>query len=238
MKVLCPRHKEKTPSVEIYEENAFCFGCYQIIPLAELGVERSPKEHYVENIQAKIEYICTLPKTSIRGLLLPTDSAGYYIVWPDHSYFKLRVLEPADGQSKYKNPAGHRQPVLWVRKQGFRKLYIVEGELNAISLSYAIKDADICSPGSAGNFAKKDTVTNLTEYCKYANIVIVVDRDAAGTQAVIRLKGALIDRVPFVSHHLMEEDCNAILCKSGPEELKREVERALPQWMHGQSNNQ
>lgn len=230
-KVLCPRHEDTVPSCEVYEESAYCFVCSAIIPLTELGIKKEEvKERYVENLDEKRKYIENLPKKEYRGTSCPYDSLGYFLLWPDCSYYKHRLFE---GKIKYKNPSGHSQPLYWARRtMSLQTLYVVEGEFNAISLSQTLEQADICSPGSASNFESREVEKNLTLFGKYANVVIVTDKDPAGTLAAISLKGKLMKKVPFVSIILMSVDANEIYCQEGgKEKLREEIRRYVPQAM-------
>lgn len=228
MKVICPYHQDVNPSCEVYEENGFCFVCNKVVPLSELGLSKNqtPKEKYVEDIQAKRKYIENLPIRHIRGLPLHYDSTGYYILWSDSPYYKLRLHKDVKGP-RYKNPSGHEKPLFWAARGHSTDLFIVEGEINAMSLTLAFPARDVCSPGSAGDMYRKKQERYLTEYCKYSSIIIVVDRDGPGVTAAIRLKLALLSRVPFINVVLMEKDCNEILTNGGTEALRQEMQNAM-----------
>src|SRR5690606_33471443 len=104
--VLCQFHEERTPSCAVYSNGYKCFGCGKFGPLSDLGMTASEVEpKYVEDIEKSIQQIISLPKKEIRGLDLHSDSNSYYIVWPDHSYYKKRYINPHHG--KYQNPSGH-----------------------------------------------------------------------------------------------------------------------------------
>ena len=227
-RIYCIKHEEKTPSLVVYDTHAHCFGGCGRIELSELGLTapEAPKPRYKEDLAKKREYINALPVKEIRGLPFRYDSLGYYVCWPNSDYYKLRLFSPGDGP-KYKNPSGHTQPVFWARRSTGQTLYVVEGEINALSLAEAVQ-YDIMSPGSASNFLAL-TSNDLTIYRSYANIIIMVDRDAAGTAAAIHLKGLLLGKVPFVSIVLMPKDCNQVLIDHGKEALKDEADRGLLQ---------
>lgn len=223
-KVLCPKHEDTNPSVEVYEDVGYCFVCRQSIPFIELGLDSvvpsGPK--YIEDLEKKREYIDTLPRREIRGFQFPCSTKGYYILFPESNYFKFRFF---DGPEKYKNPSGHSQPLFIAIFRGSSNLFIVEGEINALSISCAYPEADVVSPGSAGEFDSKKQTANLTLYSKYENITIIVDRDAAGTLAAIQLKSFLIKKVPKVSIVLMPVDANDLLLQHGKEYLKEDIEK-------------
>lgn len=229
-KILCPFHEEDTPSCEVYEKDFHCYGCGAHGPLEKLGIEvkHDAKPKFIENLRKAREYIKTLPIETIRGFPFPVDRRGFYILWPDCDYYKLRLFEPGKG-AKYKNPSGHSQPPFWVRRQGFQTLYLVEGEINALSVSSAHLDSDVCSPGSASDFTSKKTESLLTQLCNYANIIIVVDRDAAGTIAAIHAKAFCLRFHPKVSIVLMHQDANEILITHGKEALRQEIDRGMSQ---------
>src|ERR1700727_884229 len=127
MKIHCPVHNDSTPSMEIYEEFGHCFSCGAHIPIGELGLEETKerKEKTKENLHDKILYISGLSRRIIRGLLFPYDSRGYYIVWPDNTYYKLRATS---GSGRYVGPNGHK-PTLYVIKGSEGTVVVVEGEL-------------------------------------------------------------------------------------------------------------
>jgi hypothetical protein len=224
---LCPIHKEDTPSVILYDDRAWCFGCSRQIPLDMLGVsvdvtlDRGDK--YVEDIQASLKRISALPKKEIRGFSLPYDVRGYYIVWPDNTYYKCRTY---DMGSRYIGPMGHQKPIFKFEHFS-RDLIIVEGEINAMSLNAMQLGVDIISPGGAGDFYSKSArywVNNLKAYDK---IYVIVDNDAAGAKAGIQVKAAILaSGNPRVFLHLDEIDANDRYT-SDKEEAKRYYKKTL-----------
>jgi hypothetical protein len=224
LKIRCRFHEDTEPSCHVYEDHFHCFVCGAHGPLSAIGLkepspgDREPK--YVEDLSKKNAYIDSLGEKEIRGFRLRHDSMGYYIRWPDLSYYKHRLYNPEKNSDKYRVPAGHRKTPFWVRRQGQAPLYVVEGEMNAMSIAAAVEQGDVVSPGSTGDIMSKWHSVHLTQYVQYAKVIIVVDRDAAGTAAAIHLKSLLLSRVPYTSILLMETDANEILVKEGKEALR------------------
>lgn len=225
----CPHHEEKTPSAVAYANSYYSFCCGKSGPLSELGL--APGERievtYVEDIATSIERIERLPREEIRGFALHADSLGYYLIWPDRSYYKRRIYGAESG-NKYRGPSGHRKPPLFLTAwDGGRKLILVEGEFNALSLhSLELKNTDICSPGGAGDFYSKSGSKFLESLGPYPEVHVVVDADAAGAQAAIETKAKLITLgCPDVRLHLVEKDFNDIHTQDGKEALRDEAKR-------------
>lgn len=221
--ILCPYHKEDTPSLALYPDGFRCFGCGKFGQLSELGLKDLPQLEEVdpEDVAEKMVYISALPFFIIRGLSLPRDGDGFYIVWPDHSYYKRRNWE---GKPKYTGPAGHKQPLLWVANPPHAKTcLIVEGELNALSFGQVCEGAAIVSPGSASNF-KSQVKYLLPAMINYDRVIIVADQDSAGAIACIELMGQLSGKVKSIRAHLMPEDANDLLQKGT---LREEVQRIM-----------
>lgn len=227
---LCPRHRENTPSVIVYEDHGFCFGCHQRIPLDEIGVsaEEAVREaEYQEDIEATLRYVDSLPRKEIRGFSLPYSTRGYYLVWPDRSYYKLRIEGASDGQ-KYRGPTGHKKPWLKARvRNASEQLILVEGEFNALSLGAIEPFATVVSPGGAGDFYSKMAQAELREIATmFLRIDLVVDADAAGAQAAIEAKSRLVVLgCPNVRIHLVTKDFNDVLTQEGKDALREEAYR-------------
>lgn len=227
-KVLCPWHKEDTPSLEIYPNGSvYCFGCNRfasgVVPPSEI----TPV--FVEDLNAKIELISQLPQKVIRGVFLPYDDVSYYIVWPGLNYYKRRFNEDGSG-SKYKCPSGHKKPLFWAAQfQNAKTVFIVEGEMNALSLSQVVPDnVDVCSPGSAGDLYSsqyKETLLNIAT--EYENIVLIADNDEPGAKGIIELMGRLLQVNKRLSYFLMDEDANDILVKHGEDTLRTKTMEML-----------
>lgn len=235
-KVNCPYHEDNTASLHLYEDHFFCYGCSANGKLEDLdkkipNLNKSFRQGKPENIDKAIERIKALPTKAIRGLLLPYNDMGYYVVYPNNKYYIFRRWE-ADDSYKYLGPYGHRKPLFVVKtplKQGI--LLLVEGQINALTLyKEAIRDVGhmltdgVVSPGAATDFLKPMT----EEYClQYNKICLIVDKDAAGVAAAIRLRDKLVSKSKHVVLYPMEKDLNDILVEYGSDKVKEEVENAL-----------
>ncbi len=82
MKILCtsPEHDESTPSMEVYDDGGYCFSCGWVDK--SVGDREAPPREVVD-IKDKLQRIEALPIKLIRGLQLPYNQSGYFIVWPD-----------------------------------------------------------------------------------------------------------------------------------------------------------
>lgn len=225
-RVLCPRHEEHTPSCVIYPTHAYCYGGCGRIPLGEVGLspETSPKPRPAEDLTASRSRIDLLPRKLIRGFELPHDSFGFYILFPESLYYKRRNWS---GEPKYKNPSGIPQPLFIARRGASPTLFLVEGELNCLSIAEAFPECDAMSPGSATGFMKYTKSTLLTHVTSYSTISVIVDRDTPGVKAAIHVQSLLAGSIPKVNVCLMAKDANEIHCESGPEALRREIESLL-----------
>lgn len=232
-KILCPWHREETPSCHVYSDGYKCFGCGKAGPLSDLpegeyhaSAEKAPK--YVEDVASSIAKIQTYPRCTIRGLSLYDTTDSYYLVWPEGQYYIRRYKESVAGKSKYKCPAGVPRPLYVARHAPDRNiLVIVEGELNAASIGLACGDISVVSPGSAGDFYSAGGRGHLGYYRAYPSIYLLVDKDAAGAAAAIELKSLLMKTNPATYIHLMEQDANDILVQHGKEKLKETIEGIL-----------
>lgn len=220
-KVNCtnPNHDDQTASMEVYNDGGFCFACsYVDKSLADENLPQKTKE----NIKETIAYIQGLPRKEIRGLYLPYDSSGFYILWPDNSYYKKRMFQ---GETRYIGPRGHRAP-LYLRPGSARgNLVLIEGELNAESVYEVFKDyyrPGIASPGSANEFMR-----HIEEYLYYNAIYAILDKDPAGVAAGVELKNTLSKRGIRVNLIAVTRDYNAILQEEGKEGLKEQIFKDL-----------
>lgn len=229
-KIKCPKHEEDTPSCAVYADGSgYCFGCStHFQKLAE------PQKVAIipEDLNEKITYIEGLNKITHRGLTFPADGSGYYIVWPQKSYYKLRRWEATEGEtSKYTGARGHKKPYFSYpgipaaggKTTKNRSCAVIEGEINAMSLNLAYPDLPIHSPGGVGNFTDSTTIKMLPILHQYDQIHIVVDEDIPGVTAAIKLKGMLHPHCKDVVIHLMEEDVNSILVTKGVEGIKEKL---------------
>lgn len=239
-KYLCPKHKEDTPSANAYSDGYHCFGCGARGPLSELGIPAGERIEitYVEDLPSTIARIKSLPRKEIRGFSLHYNPRGYFLIWPTEDYYKFRI-EGAESGSKYRGPSGHKKPpfIPGVGRSGDgasqmaiasgRKsdvLCLIEGEFNALSLASLELPICVVSPGGAGDFYSATGRKHFPEYAKYGRVDIVTDADAAGAQAAIETKAALITLgCPDVRIHLVEKDFNDILVEQGKEALREQV---------------
>jgi hypothetical protein len=224
MKILCPKHEEKTPSCHVYPDGMYkCFGCGAYGYAKDLGIDTSTVVAKVrEDVEGNVNKILTLPVKLIRGLELHTDSKFYYIVWPDKNYYKKRRIND-ETFSRYVSPIGCKMPLFKVRLVGNPTLFIVEGEINAMSLSKTDVLGDIVSLGPSTNFSLDNLKPLASTISKYKNIVICVDNDAAGAIAGIRLKSSLLPLNPRTRIKLLDRDFNDILVNYGKEAVKEKA---------------
>jgi len=201
--------------------SAYCYGCSLYIK--NFTKPRDNKIEVIpEDINARISYIRSLPSTSHRGLIFPFDNTGYYIIWPNDIYFKCRrwIDDPVYG--KYINPKNVTQPWFIIRKKS-KKLMIVEGEINALSLNTLNLPIDIMSPGSAGQFNVSKCGFDLKEFSNYNQIVMITDWDKAGVTGALKLKSQILPHNPDIKIKLVYQDYNQILTNHGQEGLLEEV---------------
>lgn len=219
MKILCPNHNDKTPSLHVYPEFAFCFVCGYRCPSDKVAtkeeletVKREPTD-----IGGMIEYINNLPRGEIRGLQLHFDSNGYFIVWPDISFYKKRLT---NGDARYVGPRGFRAPLFKIPGTSLQNLIVVEGELNALSLaegynyinSGVTNGVTIVSPGSANEMLR-----HLNTYLTYDKVIAIVDKDIPGVVNGLKLKDEFIKRNKRIQLVTCEKDINQILQEEGKE---------------------
>lgn len=234
-KILCPNHKERTPSCHVYPDGLHCYACgfraphgtYSGINTALLPPE---EEIEAEDLGRAFERIDRLPVSGVRGLQLPVGREGFYIPWPTRDYYKLR--RDSDSGPKYVGARGHRRPLFWASQQG-HQLFLVEGELNALSLALALPDWACCSPGGVGDFKSARIDKYYTQIKHYATITLVVDNDPPGAMAAIDALAYLRARGHRVSYLLMEPDANDVLVQEGAPALKNYVEDRLRRPMAG-----
>lgn len=193
----------------------------------------------IEDLDEKMVYIRSLPTQPIRGLEFPFDNSGYYLVWPSGDYYKLRRWDSSSNSNKYHCPSGYSKPVYVIPAvKPTRNLLVVEGEINAMSISVLPVDFDIVSPGGVGNFTDNTMISELPKFKDYDTIIICVDDDLAGLQGALKLRHLLV-KGEFsceVVINLMEKDFNQLLVEYGEnfkEAVKKEFENlGLSTWMH------
>lgn len=224
-RIRCPWHAEKTASLVRRKSDYYCYGsCAKAYTLEEvsqkgIALDYEEDDECQENIEEKFAYIASLPRAKIRGLEFPCDTRGYYVCWPDKSYYKYRFFEPGQGP-KYVGPKGHKPPIFWARKLLGGTLYVTEGEINARSVETAISGVSVCSLGSATMFNSTTLNKLLTTLKEYSNVVVVLDKDAAGTKALIETRAAFLYKLPFTRYIQLDRDANEILVEDGPEKLR------------------
>lgn len=204
--ICCPFHEDRRPSMKIYGDFAWCFVCKVSIPTKSLNLgEYQPATHREPtDIPARIKYIQSLPTKLIRGLKLHYDSEGFYIVWPDKSYYKKRMNS---GKSRYIGPTGKKAPLLVLPSGTEHHLVVVEGELNALSLHQATcGDFTIASPGSASEFMR-----HIAKYGMYSRVTLVLDHDAAGVVHGCSVRDLLLKSGIRATLRTMKTDFNELL---------------------------
>lgn len=199
--------------MEIYETWSHCFSCgFRVLTKEIEGYEENQElKKEPEDVQEKIRYISQLPRAAFRGLSLPTDNYGFYVVWPNCSFYKCRLHS---GTLRYVGPRGHKAP-LFVLESSTNILVVVEGELNALSLKETGKNyGTIASPGSATELIRHLN-TYLTLSSKSSTVFIVVDKDIPGVKNGLKLKEELLKRGKRVKLIAVEQDLNEILQEKG-----------------------
>lgn len=230
-KIRCEFHQDDTASLALYGDKYYCFGCGARGETKNLkGAEYEPQStqpRYSENMRLSVERIRALPVKSWRGLDLHCDSSGAYILWPDLSYYKYRLFDPDDGKSKYRSPVGHSYRPL-VLAQGFGTVVVVEGEINALTLSQygGIREGIVC-PGAASNFNAEFTRKWLPHFPHTKRFIICCDSDKAGIAGAIQLKVCLLEQTHDVTVLPMTKDFNEIYKEEGQEGVRKYVEAYL-----------
>ncbi len=225
---LCPKHRENTGSAVVYGDKYHCFGCGATGDVSELGLPAGEKvePEYVEDLEASIERIKRLSQRNIRGFSLHYNDRGYFLVWPDSSYYKFRDSTATLPGGKYRGPAGHKKPWFIAKEAEGPEALLVEGEFNAMSAALVRPDLTVISPGGAGDFFSRGAENNLQKLTKYEKVYVVTDDDKAGAQAAIQATSKLkCFGVKDVRITLVKEDYNQILVEKGAEALKAEIDK-------------
>lgn len=213
-KILCKYHNDKVPSMEIYPDGGYCFVCGVFVPIDELGVEPSERKPPTD-IPKMVSYIDSLPSRRFRGIILPHDNDGFYIVWPDRSFYKKRMF---DGPIRYTGPRGHRAPLMVI--PGNKTLVIVEGEMNALSLGN--QKETVVTSGSATELMK-----HLSYYLTFDKILCIMDKDVPGVAHGLELKDRMVRNSKKFKLIARETDYNDVLVKEGKEGLQKEFQKDL-----------
>lgn len=223
MKILCPNHNDTVPSMEVYEKYSHCFVCGHRMKNVNTST-RLRSKIWKTDILKRLEYIVELPVKMIRGLPLPYDNEGYYIVYPGCEYYTKRFWT-AENRRKYQYPAGHKRQPLLSLLPNQKLVYVVEGQLNALSLISEQPLTSVISPGSATDLTNSELISKY--YLKYSHICIIVDKDVAGVRAGVKLKDILLKAGKKVVLYPMPKDLNDILVEDGKEAVKEEINKAL-----------
>lgn len=232
MKINCQFHNDLTASMKVYEDHFYCFGCGKSGGLSLLSgdtnnvVKRANASYKPkEDINQKLTYIRTLPNKSIRGFMLPYDESGYYVIYPFEPYYTKRLVNPLKESDKYRGPMGHKKPLFRMEHPTAKMLFVVEGQLNAMSL-YASMDieASVVSPGGATDLCRPDFVRM---YLQYTHICVIVDKDPAGVVSGLALVNTLIKANKNAVLLPLEVDLNEVYVKKGPDAVKEEVKRGV-----------
>lgn len=233
-RILCPQHKEDTPSCVLYPDGVYhCFGCGAHGLSKDLkGLEDGTVTAKVEqaDLEAELKRIHSLPVQSVRGISLHTDSSYYYVVWPNRGYYKKRAIAERQGFPKYQCPAGHPKPIWYTQPiLGSKVLIVVEGEINALSIQAACPQYSIWCPGGTGDFYSRSAPARLQDisFRNYVQCLVLTDRDSAGAIACIKFKALAAGLGPQIDCFLMPKDANEILQETGTTGLRKEIERYL-----------
>lgn len=232
-KIHCPNpnHQDDTESCAVYDDgHGYCFGCGTYFKDVGNDGPRIIDTNWIksksENIQEKIKYIKSLPTQQIRGLELPYDNRGYYVVWPDESYYKLRLWDNPNSKSRYVSPIGHTyRPFILLGCEyasADTPLVVVEGEINALSLRKAIHTPNIVSFGSASELGKPDSLMKEV-FRDYRSIVVFVDNDPPGVAGALKFKEQLKEYCPDIRLYTLDRDFNDLLVSGGVDSVKEKV---------------
>lgn len=227
-KINCPAgtHEDRTPSCAVYEDGSgYCFSCqtyFNQVQSYSLTIQSHGKTIQPDNLEEAFKYIDSLPHVEHRGLSFPYDNAGYYVVWPDKSYYKKRAW-PAPDVVKYIGPKGHTAPwFIVVDRPTHQKLIFVEGEINALSLANVLgsdSGYNIISPGSLSGFVDSRLKKSCKLLSRYSKIILMLDSDR-GLEPALKCKRLLSELVPDIQIILMDEDWNDLLVKYGKEKAQ------------------
>lgn len=220
--ILCPFHFDTNPSMRIYSKYSHCFVCNAHVLTSELDLPEHariiPKSDPT-NVYERIKHIKTLPTKLIRGFNLHTDAHGYYIVWPNETYYKRRNYF---SKNRYTAPSGVKPP-MFSYNDSSKHLVVIEGELNAMSVQLSSYGSyKIVSPGPASDFMR-----HIKYYQPYKRITLIVDHDAAGIIFGCQLKDLLLKSSKYVNLVTCPVDYNQILQDSGEEAVREQFEKDM-----------
>lgn len=222
MRIHCPYHDDKTPSMYCYEEFAHCFVCNAHVPVERVldGEDIQRVRHEPEDLVSKLRYIQGLETSCIRGLLFRRDSEGYYILWPNDNFYKYRYF--GEGQ-RYKSPTGHQVPLFDLGPRS-NTLVLVEGEINALSIAESFKERKFTI---ASNGPINKIMSFIPFYLTFKRISIIVDRDNVGVANGDALRKELIKHKKRVQLIACEKDINEILQTEGEEGVRKWADENL-----------
>ena len=227
------KHEDSTPSMAIYSDGtAYCFACCSFFKDLQAPVAEVKKEP--ENLADKLEYISQLPSIDHRGLSFKHDSRGYYIVWPDKSYYKYRLWAPRADEPKYLGAKGHKKGWFILKSPKPTEFCIItEGEINALSLFSSFNSSeyistrhyDILSPGGSSNFFDGEMKAKVALFKQYATLLVLVDADKAGVEGVINFHKLAKPYCNDIRIKLMPKgnDANEELINYGPAKLRQTI---------------
>lgn len=221
--IICPYHSDHKPSLRIYGEWAHCFSCGAHVLTSELNTPEAIVDNAFKaeptNITNMIKYIEGLTIETVRGLQLHTSERGYYVIWPNKDYYKLRLKS---GTTRYIGPSGVKAP-LFTYPGSAKHLVIVEGELNAMTLHNCVYgEFKIVSPGSASELQR-----HIKYYIQFQRITIIVDYDAPGIVFGCALKEHLLQLNKRVDLIALKTDFNDVLVQQGEDAVKQLFEKEM-----------
>lgn len=228
MRLICPFHSEKTPSLIIYGQHYKCYGCGRSGNTSELPGGSGPlfvePPKVREDLSRSLQVIKSYPKADHRGFSLHATNKAFYLIWPGDIFYKRRLLE---GEPKYRCPSGHQVPLFVARAEG-DAVVIVEGEFNALSIAKACPGIAVLSPGGANHFESDyTTLSHLTRILSFSKVLIVADKDPAGAKAIAGLYKHLKLRGRECMTLLMDRDANEVMLTDGEEKLREIIRVAL-----------
>lgn len=237
-RIRCIFHKEATPSLVQRKDGWYCYGaCHKLYTNKEVqertgeAYEYEEEDTEKEDIGDSIKRLESLPFRDLRGLRFRSDASGFYVLWPSKKYYKYRRFNAGD-LPKYIGPRGYAPPLFWARQEDRPILGIVEGEINSLSIAEVV-DWDVCSPGSASCFNSDNLARYLSDFKRYSSIIVILDKDSAGSKALIEAKSYLLYKVPFLTFFQIAPDANEILVTHGKEALKRTIDSYMQTQMQG-----
>lgn len=209
--------------MHVYGKYSHCHVCSAHVLTSELNTTEAIVDSVFKaeptNIASMIKYIESLTIKTVRGLQLHTSERGYYVVWPNRDYYKLRLNF---GSTRYIGPSGVRPP-LFTYPGSSKHLVIVEGEINCISLHNCVYgEFKLCSPGSASNMMQF-----IKYYLQFDVITIIADKDASGVVFGSALKEHLLKSGKKTNLIVLEKDFNDVLVQDGEEAVKQLFEKEM-----------